>query len=672
MLLLTLLSPDTRPKVFRVPDDSDMEDSCSECTGTLDSNVHNSINILRSAKILPAAFPTSSQSIDLTMDEHYPLSNVRGDENHAATAVPGAFNIDADPVSSTAKMDSFAAELAPASSNFPMYNLLDGDWPSSPVTSSSDEDIDLNQSTDMETDSSDDGQDVQDQDMQGPNIPDDGVRDQDEEPHNRILENFAQRYMGDIDSVLDEEDFEEHDFEEHDNFEEDQDDEGKNLSLILKPSNTDLLLYVEDVLENSLIEQTLDGLTDTLVAAGDRAAGMIPKPAREAPETRDVTSNVSTLEHLRPPAARAYGSNVGKVGYVLNPNTSPLWHGDQQAGRTTTLRLPPITEAMNLEARSQSSPQRPDLRGVAELGERTGKFEYFVARAQNKVNAMPAIVNLYEALEDQPERQPFSDQLQSNDQSHNKGEGGSVNACKKNVPTSKPVRERTSIFDSLSAGDATLPSSDWMASATEFLNSAAAETEEPTIDPVHILDETSAYQFELSKKAAQAAVPVEEAAKTTELTELTGLGEAAGPGEAAEPREAAEPTGAREETVPQCVPQPETPVEANEAADNAEPTKAPEDSIGSDLTQRSSKRKADEISQTKPEEQTKFAQPRPLGCGRVTRRKFDLVKAMEVMDSAPTTPPPTKRLRRVAEVVGYAALGGVAVMSALIATAPTL
>lgn len=103
-----------------------------------------------------------------------------------------------------------------------------------------------------------------------------------------------------------------------------------------------------------------------------------------------------------------------------------------------------------------------------------------------------------------------------------------------------------------------------------------------------------------------------------------------------------------------------------------------------------SKRKAEAISETTHEEERVFnlRQPSPTtqaadcvpaNSGEAIPRK-ELAQAINPnTDSAssplpyrPEIPRPTKRLRRAAEVFGYAAIGGIAVMSALIATAPAL
>lgn len=101
------------------------------------------------------------------------------------------------------------------------------------------------------------------------------------------------------------------------------------------------------------------------------------------------------------------------------------------------------------------------------------------------------------------------------------------------------------------------------------------------------------------------------------------------------------------------------------------------------------KRKADEISESTREEQAKLvasqtamdlrqdsseapAAPLASAPAAVTASQPPQSADQVSKSSTPDVPPPAKRFRRAAEVIGYAAIGGVAVMSALIATAPAL
>ncbi|KAM0451315.1 hypothetical protein ACHAO4_005987 [Trichoderma viride] len=105
-------------------------------------------------------------------------------------------------------------------------------------------------------------------------------------------------------------------------------------------------------------------------------------------------------------------------------------------------------------------------------------------------------------------------------------------------------------------------------------------------------------------------------------------------------------------------------------------TTAPETGAGQPLDQQEKpshgKRKAEEISELTAEE-IPFAERDPSQASSSLNPKAHDDSAMDIDDHhSGHSEPHAKRLRRAAEIFGYAAIGGVAVMSALIATAPTL
>lgn len=129
-----------------------------------------------------------------------------------------------------------------------------------------------------------------------------------------------------------------------------------------------------------------------------------------------------------------------------------------------------------------------------------------------------------------------------------------------------------------------------------------------------LLDETSAYQFELSKKAVAATAGKSEQTRTEAYTC------------------AARPPG------------------------NQSPLKRKAENISEE----------EERTVVGPCEEPARTSPNSLVCAAHTGTLKSL------MDEAAEDSRAAKRLRRAAEVFGYAAIGGVAVMSALIATAPAL
>ncbi|KAL7820349.1 hypothetical protein V8C44DRAFT_79538 [Trichoderma aethiopicum] len=148
---------------------------------------------------------------------------------------------------------------------------------------------------------------------------------------------------------------------------------------------------------------------------------------------------------------------------------------------------------------------------------------------------------------------------------------------------------------------------------------------EPAVEPHLELDETSAYQFQMTKSYYQQAPPPPP------------------PQQQHYESSSADPSGAQ-------------PVEPQ---GRAAPTK----------------RKAGEISEVTVEE-IAFARSNPVeNSASSSLRPRALDAEMDVSSDAvqfAAEGPQAKRLRKAAEIFGYAALGGVAVMSALIATAPTL
>lgn len=147
--------------------------------------------------------------------------------------------------------------------------------------------------------------------------------------------------------------------------------------------------------------------------------------------------------------------------------------------------------------------------------------------------------------------------------------------------------------------------------------------------PSPVLDETSAYQFEMSKLAAEVGVNSE---------------------------------NPPDKSIKAIVDDNDT------SQDKTTPTK----------------RKAEDISQSSQKEeeavQPKAVEAPTTTCQLVQNPEQEVAELAPVstLPCQPTAsvsldlPRPAKRLRRAAEVVGYAAIGGIAVMSALIATAPAL
>ncbi|RGP62271.1 sarcolemmal membrane-associated [Fusarium longipes] len=183
--------------------------------------------------------------------------------------------------------------------------------------------------------------------------------------------------------------------------------------------------------------------------------------------------------------------------------------------------------------------------------------------------------------------------------------------------------------------------SELVASNTRFLDTLQCpflQSEPETHNAESNLDETSAFRFEQSKKALATVESVMDELQMAAPQEINQ--------EEIEALEDAVEDISKDET----------------ASATRELSRTP----------KSSKRKAEEISELITEERLAESEepvvPQQATCRPPKRPTHYLRQDTR----AAVTPPPPKRLRRMAEVVGYATLGGVAVMSALIATAPSL
>ncbi|KAL6692483.1 hypothetical protein J3F84DRAFT_382816 [Trichoderma pleuroticola] len=196
-------------------------------------------------------------------------------------------------------------------------------------------------------------------------------------------------------------------------------------------------------------------------------------------------------------------------------------------------------------------------------------------------------------------------------------------------------------------------------SGAEFLKSPLKEhlevhirSEEDTLD----FDESSAYQFEVTKAALRQQRQQKQPVHQEEVHQE-------------EPSQQDEQVQNQQQQ-PQPQPQAEL---TSVSADVDQPMESPEKAVRN-------KRKAMEISEMTAEE-IPFAELTPE-LAQVQDSSPPSAKPRSVDDSAMdispvdvhsgAEEPQVKRLRKAAEIFGYAALGGVAVMSALIATAPTL
>ncbi|KAF7536852.1 hypothetical protein G7Z17_g12969 [Cylindrodendrum hubeiense] len=595
-------SPEDRPKVFRVPDDSDVEDSSSDD----DQSVRISSDILRSSNIRPAAYPSSSPSppVEVICIDQYPLSNVRGDDDYNTNALPPVAS-SANPVQEVTYVDL----SSPSPEQVPEYN---GFSPISPeagwmVGAEMEEcDINLSESTDMDTDSS-----------QGADSP-----SQSPSPSPSLHPSSIPNDYDNQDAL----DIEEHDFEEHDEFE-DREYGSEQRDEPVSPE-------IDDVADQFTAPDSHGNIEDLVTGITFNVHEEIESTAAEASTSDNAGQDIHHNEC----------NPLGGVGYMLNTQLPPIeqpkvvfppW---AQPFYSQPLRLPSISEAMPAYTTNQAAGTKT---GAELLGAKTGKYEFFAARAENKMHALPCGMATSSSSIPAIHSESSEHTATANVMPQHSPAADSSTPQQSTPSPAEPLQPQTDPSGRLAP-------SEWTASGVQFLNSPLEETQE-TREPLHeeppVLDDTSAYQFELSKKAATGPTTESHMVDTQTQTrsakrthmEISDILEA-----------------------------------SNEIRDQQTPSDRP------------SKRKAEEISELLSEDRAIEDAPRAtqkrirsLSAQRRFRTFLRRTHQAPVANmTAPTAveppiQPPAKRLRRVAEVVGIAALGGVAVMSALIVTAPT-
>ncbi|KAF4987169.1 hypothetical protein FGRMN_10508 [Fusarium graminum] len=311
---------------------------------------------------------------------------------------------------------------------------------------------------------------------------------------------------------------------------------------------------------------------------------------------------------------------IENTDYVWNRDLPPVASNKMPS----SMKLPSLAEAIPL---NQYAPSQT----TAEImGTKTGKHEYFNARESNKVNALvhPILSHLQSQSAEMVPRPPFW--VDEN-----------YKATPKRAENTKEAHN-----DRLHQ----VAASELATCGNKFLDTPFQHSSEVSsvASAVPALDDSSAFKFQESKKALGIIGTVANAAHETVVIQ-ENVTDAANTVESSGDIAQELTTGKGGE------------IEANEDTDML-----PE-------TSQLSKRKAVDISVVTPEEKRASTRERLLRRRPAFRvGKARAVRSLYHATSAVVAPPPHKRLRRMAEVVGYAALGGVAVMSALIATAPSL
>lgn len=591
-------------------------------------------------KIFPAAFPASSPSespIDLTSKDHYPLSNVREEVDHTV---------------SHAKPDSEVTRIQARASDIPVlmedceYNVLHP--PRDPWSFS---DINLTQSTDMDTES----------------LP---GTDSDEEsggfsPVSGIMQDEDQ----------DSDEMSEQDFEERDEFEDDECTNHQEFDALL--ASIDLFLdNCEDPLDESDGPEDQEDPEDSghiweFSQVGSRA---VPSSLPSFGGKMQSAPVVAVAPEPFQPANRGT-LNSQQVGmdYLLNPYPAAVL----PRNLVVHPRLPSISETIPPQP-LLSRPYQKGLSGAEMLGLKTGKHEFFAAREANKVDSMSMASSsqLPQPCFQTPLPVPQSPSLPSPD-SQRPHRKHVLEEALRPVPSFSKRKKETHNNDT--SEGLQLVDSDLAKSGAEFLNTPPQEPEMPSSTEEPALEASSAYEFALSKKDGDSAVDSVDAVVTdapaATIDALDGVDGAPAINNAdkggEEPLESTQ--AGTKETNEKVVPSSDVSEEPAHEAEQSEP-KLSEMPHTMPETPRTSKRKAEDISQLTPEEEEHAEVLHRPDRSHYTRLRFRrrANNTTRPAVSAPATAPPSKRLRRVAEVVGYAALGGVAVMSALIATAPTL
>lgn len=315
-------------------------------------------------------------------------------------------------------------------------------------------------------------------------------------------------------------------------------------------------------------------------------------------------------------------TQLDKSHYTWKSDLAPM----MSINGTSSLRLPPISEAVfdkyNHETITHSTAEV--------VGRKHGKYEFFAAREANAA-----------AARTQPQARPISPVHRAPVQEHYLLGAG--------IGIKIPEHSEDELQ---SPADETQPrASDLVSSGLRYLATPPEHIDTTVLSVEPELDDSSAWAFQESKKASGVEVTTETTEKVVAQENTTDVVEDgdAQPAEALEAAELAKPVDAVEPAKPVKV-----------VAAEAVKTPVPESTA--------TKRKADEISQLTPEEEQMSGdrQSRP----QMHRREVQ--PSARPRHIAALGTPPSKRLRRMAEAVGYVALGGAAVMSALIATAPAL
>jgi hypothetical protein len=574
------LSPEHRGNCFRVPDESDGEGMSSD-----DDQVQNSCKMLYAKSVRPAVFQKSSSSrspIDLTCEEDQSvLSNLRVD----VPFVP--------PSTQPSQLSPLLSLTRHEESPQPISNDASTPSDNNGFAWSDEEDEDAERVDD-------DGDDGEDEEMGEDSHVASAIADADDDnPVLRWESSPVSDMDGNQDSVSTD-----NEFDEHDEF------EGEEGTLAMFNDMAHFDHFSDDL---DLNDSTIPRNDDT------RATGDSPAQVSSAEPDTPKQQKMNVIEEPTPKVpSQPELSDTVEMNKAQFARVNDHW----------CFSLPPVAappmQSFSLPSISELTP-KPSILGpnwaaaAAEtMGRKTGKAEYFAAREVNKVNARVHLPSF---------RHPCLDHTQS---------------------TLPSQMQPPNITEQLTQPRQVVPPfSDLTDSGVRFLNTPHVpfhQVEPETVNAESVLDETSAFSFEQSKKASAIAEPVTDTLSHAAVSQEIDF----------------EETHTLTEAAPTLI---STEIIKDESAKGTKE---------SSETPKSSKRKAEEISELITEEEL-MESGEPLTPQQATCRPPKRAAGYLHRETrAAVAPPPPKRLRRMAEVVGYATLGGVAVMSALIATAPTL
>lgn len=531
-----------------------------------------------------------SQQVDLTMDEQYPISDVRDDQRPTNSTDPSSSDIiergkETACVDLTGMSEDDTDRIGSQSTQANQVTFDSTSWFSNAHLSPEAESRALGYQTSISSGSGEEDEDISDLD----NVINSDESDESDESDD----------SQDLDLDINEE-FPEGDFEELDEFE----DEGKLLA------NTSKYLLLD---ANVLILDMNDSMDPTLCAFSDLLDHTDTTPLPIIQETQPPASfSVSQTPLVTAPeldVTLATNGPFTQLPSIRDAGNQLPEFAPKHWTSLSSCKLPSLLEATSQAVKPV--PQNSQLSQV--LAEKTGKHAYFEAREENRIRVIDCRSQSAQA-----------------------------------TPTADGLHEHRNMTSTLSP----------LSSKSIMLD----------FEPQSV--SLKGYEEDNAAGSIALLIPMGSGPEPNESPLTPDSSKSCGPPKYAQPS-AFDAASAYELEKMR--------LEAKKAQNSQQPptekTLAVEE-VGSGAP-KSLKRKADDFSQLTREEELSEAlsvhRDQPQTTQQPTRNRIcsnhSFSNGKRLRSS---TTRPNKRLRRFAEAFGYVALGGVAVMSALIATAPTL